>query len=271
MDNARLFGDLQQAVDTRDAVLAAASHDLKNPLAAIKGAVQLLQRQAARAGGVPPARLTAGLASVDAAVSRMAAQLDELLDVAHLEVGRPLDLRRRPTDLVAAAYQAVGEHQPTTTRHRLQVHAAVPSLVGSWDAARLDRVLANLLSNAIKYSPAGGTITVELLREHDDNGDWAVLRVRDQGMGIPAADVPHVFERFHRGRNVGGQIRGSGIGLAGVRQIVEQHGGTIAVESQEGVGSTFTVRLPLLLPGARGATAPAPQAPEQASRPAPSG
>jgi signal transduction histidine kinase len=77
---------------------------------------------------------------------------------------------------------------------------------------------------------------------------WAVLRVRDQGIGIPPADLPRIFERFYRATNVAGQIQGSGIGLAGSRQVVEQHGGTIVVESREGAGSTFTVRLPLDAP-----------------------
>jgi signal transduction histidine kinase len=114
---------------------------------------------------------------------------------------------------------------------------------------RLERVLENLLSNAIKYSPEGGSITVAIADE-EIGGPWAVLTVRDQGLGIPAADLPRVFERFQRARNVEGRIGGTGIGLASARQIVEQHGGTIAAESAEGTGSTFTVRLPLAFPAA---------------------
>jgi signal transduction histidine kinase len=121
----------------------------------------------------------------------------------------------------------------------------VPALFGDWDAARLGRVLANLLANAIKYSPQGGPITVDLKREEMDAGAFAVLAVRDQGLGIPAEDLPRIFEPFQRARNVVGRIGGSGLGLASVRQIVEQHGGTIAVTSEGGAGSTFTVRLPL--------------------------
>jgi signal transduction histidine kinase len=109
------------------------------------------------------------------------------------------------------------------------------------DAIRLARVLDNLLGNAIKYSPKGGEIAVGVTRE----GRWAVLTVADEGMGIPAEDRSLIFEQFHRGRNVAGQMAGTGVGLAFVRRVVEQHGGNISVESQEGVGSTFTVRLPL--------------------------
>ena len=166
--------------------------------------------------------------------------------MAHLEAGRPLELRRRPADLVALAHQAVAELQPTIPRHALVIETGATSLVGLWDAGRMDRVLGNLLSNAIKYSPAGGRISVRLTGDPAAPSGWAVLVVQDEGLGIPAADLLHVFERFHRGGNVTGQIRGSGIGLAGVRQIVEQHGGTISVQSEEGQGATFTVRLPLL-------------------------
>jgi signal transduction histidine kinase len=125
---------------------------------------------------------------------------------------------------------------------------------------RLVRVLDNLLANGIKYSPNGGEIEVSLARQDDGGAAWAVLAVRDHGLGIPAADRPRVFERFRRARNVVGLIGGTGIGLASTRQIVEQHGGTITVVSQEGVGSTFTVRLPLTPPGDETASAPPPLA-----------
>jgi len=93
----------------------------------------------------------------------------------------------------------------------------------------------------VKYSPRGGEIAVEVAAA----GGAAVLVVRDSGVGIPAADLPHVFERFRRAGNVADRIAGTGLGLAGAKEIVEQHGGSIAVESVEGRGSAFTVRLPL--------------------------
>jgi signal transduction histidine kinase len=140
---------------------------------------------------------------------------------------------------VALAREAAAEYQESAD-HCIEVEAPVATLVGLWDAHRLDRVLGNLLSNAIKYSRPGSAIVLSLRPEAPD---WAVLDVRDQGVGIPAADVPRIFERFARASNVGGAA-GSGIGLAVVRQIVEAHGGRITVRSQEGLGSTFTVRLP---------------------------
>jgi signal transduction histidine kinase len=125
------------------------------------------------------------------------------------------------------------------------VESALESLEGRWDASRLERVIGNLLDNAVKYSPAGGDIVISVSREASESRDWAVLAVSDQGLGIPADQLGHVFERFQRGRNVTGRISGAGIGLSGVKQIVEQMGGSISVVSTEGAGSTFTVRLPL--------------------------
>jgi signal transduction histidine kinase len=113
-----------------------------------------------------------------------------------------------------------------------------------WDAGRIERVCDNLISNAIKYSPNGGTIEIRLSKSADDGRDWAVLTVSDSGIGIPRSDLPHIFERYRRAANTA-VISGTGIGLAGARQIVEQHGGSITVESLERIGSTFTVRLPL--------------------------
>ncbi len=86
---------------------------------------------------------------------------------------------------------------------------------------------------------------VRLSSYTDDAGTWAVMEVQDHGLGIPAVDLPHIFERYHRAANTVGRIGGSGIGLAGVKQVVEQHGGTISAASEEGVGTTMTVRLPL--------------------------
>jgi len=171
--------------------------------------------------------------------------ISELLDLSRLEMGQPLTLRLAPTNLVDLVGRAVVEHQQTTQRHDLRVETGEATLVGKFDAVRLGRVLDNLLGNAIKYSPDGGNIMVSVTREEITGGGYALLAVHDEGIGIPADDQPRVFERFQRARNAVGRLSGSGIGLANVRQIVEQHGGTIGLQSREGVGSTFTVRLPL--------------------------
>ena len=103
-------------------------------------------------------------------------------------------------------------------------------------------MLDNLIDNAVKFSPRGGAVKVSVGAENDGH---AVLCVSDRGEGIPEADLPHIFERFRRGGNVEGRIPGTGIGLAGVQRIVEQHHGSILVESRVGVGTKFTIRLPL--------------------------
>jgi signal transduction histidine kinase len=245
----------------RDQVLATVSHDLKTPLTTIRGQADLLQRRLERAGAIEPERLAKGLELIGTAARRMGTWIDELLDAARLEAGRPLELHPEPTDLVALAWQAAAEQQRTTERHRIRVHTAEAKLIGIWDAVRLGRVLDNLLSNAIKFSPAGGEVVVSVAREADAAGEWVILSVRDQGIGIPAEDLPHIFERFRRGTNVAGRIAGTGLGLAGACHILQLHGGSITVDSQEGRGSTFTLRLPL--PGTIGQ--PQPSAAESAA------
>lgn len=245
-----------EAAGRIDAFVAAASHDLKTPLTAVKTLAQFLQRRLGRSGRPDAVWLSDGLAEIDAATNRMTRQINDLLDAARLRRGAGLELQRRPTDLVALTRRVAEEQQKGTENHRIGIHSSAESLTGSWDEERLERVVANLVGNAIKYSPAGGEIIVTLGHEStahpnlppsdDDNvSGWALLTVRDRGLGIPSKDIPYVFERFHRGQNVAEIISGSGIGLAGAKQIVEQHNGVISVVSSEGAGSTFTVRLPL--------------------------
>ena len=127
----------------------------------------------------------------------------------------------------------------------MAVESSQPELVGLWDPVRIERVLTNLLGNAIKYSPGGGPVSVRLDLEGASPDGAVVVQVQDHGEGIPESDLPHIFERFRRGENVSGRIPGTGLGLAGARQIVELHGGTICAESRVGEGTTFTVRLPI--------------------------
>jgi signal transduction histidine kinase len=126
----------------------------------------------------------------------------------------------------------------------VQVEAAAETVVGQWDPRGIERVVLNLLTNAIKYSPHGGAVTLQVERVPDDAIPYARLVVQDEGIGIPATDLPQIFERYRRGRNVG-KIAGTGIGLTGAKQIVERHGGAIDVASTEGSGTRVTVTLPL--------------------------
>lgn len=233
------------AEEDRAAFVDAATHDLKNPLTSLKGRVQLLLRRARRDGALDAEQLSSGLAAIDADASRMVSLIDELMDAAHLRTGRSLTLSLDATDLVSLVRRCAEEIGRRSPRHQIAVVSREPALIGVWDPSRLERVVQNLLENAVKYSPGGGRVTVRLGCEEAAGGAaWAVLSVADEGVGIPAQDLPYVFERFRRGGNVGG-IAGAGIGLAGTRQIVAQHGGTIAVESVEAQGSVFTVSLPL--------------------------
>lgn len=229
--------------------LADVAHDLKTPLTVNKAQIQMLQRRQ-RQGRIDPTTLGESLAGFNANTDRMVRRLDELTDLARLRSGRDLELRLEPLDLVSLVQESVTYFSRSTDRHAIEIDNQMETSTGTWDAVRLQRVVENLLSNAIKYSPKGGTITVTLANDRRDNREWAIVSVRDQGLGIPATDLPTVFERYRRGSNVATRISGTGIGLAGAHHIVEQHGGTIAVESTEGVGSVFTVALPLGLTGA---------------------
>jgi signal transduction histidine kinase len=233
----RLSGDLKRALHTRDEFLAAASHDLRNPLSTIQAAGELVAR--AGEGGVSKERLASSAEHILSASRRMAELLDAFLDVSRLEAGKPLELRKRACDLAPLVRQVVAESQHTTSRHQITIDTP-DQLPAEADGPRLQRVVGNIVGNAIKYSPEGGEINVKL----EARAGEVVLTVRDRGMGIPGPDQERIFERFQRGTNVAGKIAGTGIGLAGARQIVEQHGGTISVKSQINRGATFTVKFP---------------------------
>jgi signal transduction histidine kinase len=174
--------------------------------------------------------------------------IEEILDFSKLQAGVPLPLSNRSADLVQLVQRVAEECRQSNPHHAIVVDSAVPHLVAVWDPSRLERVFANLLDNAVKYSPSGGAIRVEIERERweGQRGErgWVRVKVIDQGIGIPTADLPHVFEWYRRASNADEWAGGTGIGLAGSRQVVEQYGGSITVESVEGEGSTFTVSLP---------------------------
>jgi signal transduction histidine kinase len=236
--------EAEAAVRARDQLLSVVVHDLKSPLAGISMSAQLADRRLTRGDADGRHRVHQHLLDIQTGTQRMLGLIDDLLDVAYLRAGQGLLLHRQPTRLVEIVEQAVGRHQSTSQKHTLHLVAqADPS--GVWDAARLARVLDNLLSNAIKYSPQGGDVWIEVGVDEGRAADGcAVVRVRDNGIGIPAQDAERIFSSFFRARNVG-SIPGTGIGLAGARQIVEQHGGRLTVASSEGSGTTFTLRLPL--------------------------
>jgi signal transduction histidine kinase len=230
----RTTHELAETIQFRDAMLTGVTHDLKTPLTVIKVQAQLLRRRADE--GLWPS-----IDQIDRASTRMARWIDELLEVATVSNAEDMHLDLQPTDLVKLARVVVEEHAQGSRRHEIVLDADAPEIVGQFDAPRLERVLDNLLGNAVKYSPEGGCVELGLRAD----GDWVTVTVRDQGLGIPAADLPHVFEPFRRGGNVVGRVNGTGIGLASAQRIVERHGGVVTAESSPGAGSTFTIRLPL--------------------------
>ncbi len=230
----------------KDEFLAAVSHDLKTPATIIMGRANILLKAIARGQPAETDSLADGLQAIDESTGQLVRLVDELLDVTRWRMGHPVDLDLGPTDLVKIARRLATEYQNMSPRHTIHVDPAEPRLVGDWDEARIERVVANLLSNAVKYSPHGGAITMRAWREQHDGGEWAVLTVEDHGMGIPAAELSRVFEPYYRGSNVAKTTNGTGVGLAGTRHIVEQHGGEISAESIVGQSTAFTVRLPFV-------------------------
>jgi PAS domain S-box-containing protein len=232
----------------RQEFLSSLVHDLRNPVTTIKAQAQLLGRRLTNLPSIDPDRVAQGLEAIDEAVAVLVTMLQELDDLGRLRIGEPLTLRAAPLDLVSLARAVASEPRLAERAHRIEVASDRPEVVGEWDSARLRRVLDNLLSNATKYSGAGSTISIRLRVDSERGEDWAVLEVEDEGIGIPKRDLPFIFERFRRGGNTNPGVVGSGIGLAGVKQLVAQHGGTITATSSEGAGSCFVVRLPTRMP-----------------------
>jgi PAS domain S-box-containing protein len=249
VDNSRLYRDALAALRVRDEFLSSVSHDLRSPLTTIHASVQLARRRFRSDGSSQSETVAMSLANIEQATDRMNRMIESLLDLSRLEAGRSFTLERERVDAVGLVRQLVEQQQRASPSHQLRVSAQVERLEGSWDPGRLERLLDNLLSNAVKYTLDGGVVEIGIREERDDAGaGWAELAVQDEGIGIPAADLARIFQRFQRGSNVPPSIDGAGIGLAGAKQIAEQHGGTLSVESEEGKGSRFTVRLPLEAP-----------------------
>ncbi|HEU4325914.1 MAG TPA: HAMP domain-containing sensor histidine kinase [Roseiflexaceae bacterium] len=229
--------DVSASVRLREEFLATAAHELRTPLTALLGHAQLLRRRITRASA-DERDLRALHVIVDQA-SRLNNMVAALLDLTRLNAGQ-LTIAFEPLDLAALVRGALDTVVPATRRHALHLDLPdePPTVVG--DAARLTQLIQHLVGNAIKYSPAGGNVAVRL----ESADGWAILSVADQGIGIPADALPLLFRRFYRAPNAQ-QISGLGIGLHLIQEIVTLHGGEIAVDSREGQGSTFTVRLPM--------------------------
>jgi signal transduction histidine kinase/putative methionine-R-sulfoxide reductase with GAF domain len=229
----------------REKTIETEAHDLRNALTSIYGMSQILLMRIERAE--PPVReqFTRSLQLIERATQRVTQLVGELLDSAQAEAGRPLTLALQRTDILALVRKVLEEQQQATDRHSLLLQTAERALHTEVDPLRLERALANLVGNAVKYSPRGGRVTVAVARGVGPNGAWLSIQVADQGLGIPAADLPHVFELHRRGSNVEAALPGTGLGLADVRRVAELHGGTVELASSEGEGTLVTMQLPL--------------------------
>jgi signal transduction histidine kinase len=206
--------------------LAMASHELRTPLAAIQGHAQLMQRRGTYSA--------LGTETIITQSRQLARLIDDLLLASQIDADH-LELRLDELDLVAVARDATGHI--VRDGAAIRVDAPPHPVMIRADRQRLEQVFGNLLTNAVKYSSDGSEIFVRIT--HDE--DAVRVDIVDHGIGIRPDDIPHLFTRFYRAGDVAGDIQGTGLGLYITRRIVEGHGGTITVQSEVGLGSTFTL------------------------------
>jgi len=262
---------VKEAERLKDEFIAIAAHELKTPMAAVRGYAEMLARDLRRdaeQAGAPPvdaaqaealAWRREALAVIDDATQRLVELVDDLLDVTRLQAGR-LELRREPHDLVALARRVARRMQGTTMRHTIILRADAEPVIAEIDVARIEQALVSLLSNAIKYSPAGGEIVVTVGFAPVDTVDTSIgecadegverrmgeISVCDSGVGIPDDQRGRIFGRFSRAENaVALGIGGVGLGLYLCRELIERHGGRIWFQSNPTGGVTFFTALPL--------------------------
>jgi signal transduction histidine kinase len=227
--------DLANAIEIREEYLATVSHELRTPLTSIVGYLDLID------DGYDVEELGFGkeFRTIQRSATQMLALIRDLLSTST----RELALRIEPVDVTAMLTQCVSTFRPTVdaAHQTLQLEMPSATVLAHLDGGRIKQVVDNLISNAAKYTPDGGTITVTLERD----GDGIQIVVADNGRGISKGDQTRLFDRFFRARDAReAAIQGVGIGLTIVKTIVDAHGGSVTVDSEPGVGSSFTVRLP---------------------------
>ena len=238
VDNARLYHETRDANRRKDDFLARLAHELRNPLAPLVNALQVLGRVAA----APDIRRLQAIMAHQA--RHLAALVDEILDVSRLRFDK-LTLNLQPVDVCEVARHSFEALQlsPLAEKHNIALSLAPEPIVVKGDPIRLEQVIGNLLTNAVKYTPRGEPIRVTVAKTGGD----AIVTVRDHGIGIASDMLPHVFNLFTQVERSRHRAQGGlGLGLALVRALVERHGGTVSAHSAGlGEGTEFTVRLPL--------------------------
>ncbi len=229
----------EQANRSKDEFLSRLSHELRSPLNAILGWNRILAVK--RAGDAEVVAMTMRIERGALTLLKMA---NDLLDLGRLSAGK-LKIERCPTRLASVVETALDVSRPAAAAKGIEIRSAIETAVSDvyGDPDRLQQVVGNLLANAIKYTGPGGHVLVSLRATRG----CVELDVRDNGQGVPAEQLPHLFERFREDRSAARQTSGLGLGLAFVHEIVALHGGSVGVASEgPGRGATFTVRLPRL-------------------------
>ena len=230
------LGRLEHSVGEMRQFSAALAHELRTPLAALRGEIELALRQSSR-NADEQSRLASQIEELD----RLARLIDQILTLARAESGQ-IRLTFAPVDVGALAASLVEQLEPVAQARTIDLRCERNGTVMvKGDAGWLQRLLLNLLDNAIKFTREGGQVVLRVSHE----AGRARIDVRDTGIGMPADVMPHVFERFFQADPARSSVKdGAGVGLSLVKWIVDRHEGTIAVNSRVGEGSTFTVRLP---------------------------
>lgn len=232
--------DRKKVLALREEFMAVASHELKTPVSSLKGYTQMLHTYFRRAGDEHSASL---LGKMDAQLDKLIRLIGELLDVTRIEAGQ-LPWHPQSFDLNALVREAVEDMGHSTEQHQIRVEGAISALVFG-DREHTSQVLTNLLSNAMKYSPQANAIRVSCATDTEN----ATVSVQDFGVGIASEKLPHIFERFFRVSDPEHEtFPGLGLGLFISAQIIKRQGGRVWVESQKGLGSTFSFTVPLAPP-----------------------
>ena len=233
---------LEEASRRKDEFLAMLAHELRNPLAPIRNAVELIRLAAS-----PEAKIRWAADVTDRQVRQLTRLVDELLDVARISQGK-VTLQTQCLDLVALVSQCVESQRDALNARGQTLTLTLPEQAVNLngDATRLAQVVNNLLSNAIKYTPEGGAVAVTVTPAQEGAGEFALLEVSDNGIGIDAELLPHVFELFEQGKRALDRTQGGlGVGLTLVQRLVQLHGGEVVASSAgAGLGSQFRVLLP---------------------------